>query len=78
MSNHAGPVIIQCYASTSDADEGQKDAFYEALDESIRKYERPRILLVQGDFNGKIGNENENGTVRVMGKESLGTKNEGG
>ena len=32
----------------------------------------------QGDFNGKIGNENENGTDRVMGKEGLGTKNEGG
>ena len=38
LSNHADLVIIQCYAPTSDADEGQKDAFYEALDKSIRKF----------------------------------------
>ena len=78
LSNHADLVIIQCYAPTSNADDGQKDAFYEALDETIRKFERHGILLVQGDFNGKIGNENENGTDRVMGKEGLGAKNEGG
>ncbi|XP_063411614.1 uncharacterized protein LOC134694531 [Mytilus trossulus] len=68
--------MIQCYAPTNDADE-TKITFYEKLQSITCKTPRHDILIVLGDMNAKVGNNNLD-RERVMGKYGLGTINENG
>ena len=43
--------IIQCYASTNDADENVKEEFYQLLEETIRKCSARDITIVMGGRN---------------------------
>ena len=50
-------LIIQIYAPCEEAEEEEKERFYERLDEVIAYYSKGReCLVVMGDFNGKVGN----------------------
>ena len=59
--------IIQAYAPTSDYDDDDVEDFYEQLQEVLDQTPKKDILVVQGDWNAKIGEdayENWIGTCR--------------
>ncbi len=76
-STYAKTTKIQCYSPTNDADEEVKDAYYEALQTQIDKTPRHDVLLVIGDQNAKVGNDNSH-HERSMGREGYGNMNENG
>ena len=47
--------IIQAYAPTSEYDDDDVDDFYEQLQEVLDQTPKKDILVVQGDWNAKIG-----------------------
>ena len=51
--------IMKCYAPT-DADEEEKDNFYEKLQHTLSNTPNRDIKIVMGDLNAKIGQNNEN------------------
>ena len=69
--------FIQCYAPTNDADEETKQQFYNSLQETINDLPKRDIVLLLGDFNAKIGNDNK-GKEAIMGTHALGLMNENG
>ena len=69
--------IIQCYAPTEDADIEVKDEFYAKLQEQLSKVSNRDILIVMGDLNAKVGQDNT-GVERNMGKHGLGSRNDNG
>ncbi|XP_056017322.1 craniofacial development protein 2-like [Ostrea edulis] len=76
-SKYAKMTLIQCYAPTNDAEDDSKTTFYEKLQSTVSKTPRHDILIVLGDLNAKVGNDNE-GKKRIMGKHGVGTINENG
>ena len=67
--------IIQCYASTSDAEEERKDEFYQQL--QVDRGGAKDMTILIGDFNAKIGSDNT-GYEDIMGTHGLGHMNENG
>ena len=49
--------IIQAYAPTTDYDNGDIEDFYDQLQEVIDQTPKKDILVVQGDWNAKIGED---------------------
>ena len=49
--------IIQVYAPTSGHDDSEVDHFYQQLQETIDKTPQKDILVVQGDWNAKVGKD---------------------
>ena len=47
--------IIQVYAPTSGHDDSEVDHFYQQLQETIDQTPKKDILVVQGDWNAKVG-----------------------
>ena len=70
-SKYAKLSIIVAYAPTDTSQEEDKDEFYEALQSTLENIPAHDVLLTIGDFNAKIGNNNEN-RKRVMGKHGMG------
>lgn len=69
-------LVAQIYAPCEDADEEEKDQFYERLDQVIQEYKKGReCLVVMGDFNGKVGNDKEEDTIGPFG---VGVRNDNG
>ena len=70
-------LIIQVYApTTAAADDEEIEQFYEELDNIIKTHKKCRdMLLVEGDYNAKVGKCRDNKTV---GPHGLGTRNERG
>ena len=76
-SKHIKTTIVQCYAPTNEYDEEDKDQFYIALNDNVKKIPKHGITLVMGDMNAKIRDDN-NDIEAVMGKHSIGTINNNG
>ena len=49
--------IIQVYATTSGHDDSEVDHFYQLLQETIDQTPKKDILVVQGDWNAKVGKD---------------------
>jgi exonuclease III len=69
--------IINTYAPTNDANQDDKDSFYECLQTSIDRVHNRDMLIMMRDFNAKIGNENQVKEL-AMGREGQGSLNENG
>ena len=63
--------LIVAYAPTDVADEEDKDRFYSSLQSVLDKTPRHDVLLMLGDFNARVGNNNTN-RERVMGRHGIG------
>ncbi|XP_063600669.1 craniofacial development protein 2-like [Penaeus indicus] len=65
--------IMQIYAPISDSEDNDVELFYQELDEVIRKINKKGVLIIQGDWNAKIGAdayENFGLKARTMGNSS--------
>ena len=51
--------VIQVYAPTNDAEDESKEEFYEQLQWEVEATLRHDVLIVMGDLNAKIGEDNE-------------------
>src|SRR5215467_2817125 len=67
--------VIQIYAPTTDAEEEDVDIFYDQLQAEIDKTCNQDLLLITGDWNAKVGNQEDE---YVVGKFGLGERNEAG
>lgn len=67
--------VIQCYAPTNESHKDVKDDFYNRLLTIIQARPRRNIIVTMGDFNTKIGSNNQ-GYEEIMGKQGLGEMNE--
>ena len=76
-SKFAKLTIIACYAPTEEAEEEEKDEFYEQLDEEIRTTPRHDVLMVIGDLNAIVGEDNT-GRERAMGTQGFECANNNG
>jgi len=77
FSKYVKTTIIQIYGPTNDAEEEDKDAFYEQLQREIESTPKHDMLIIMGDANAKVGSDND-GHSRALGKEGMGSINENG
>ena len=67
--------VIQVYAPTSNAEEGEVEWFYEDLQGLLKLTPQKDVLFIIGDWNAKVGSQE---TPGVTGKFGLGMRNEAG
>ena len=67
--------IVQCYAPTNAATIVETEAFYGLLEATLHHVKQSDIVILLGDLNAKIGDDNWG---YVMGRHGLGTRNENG
>ena len=65
--------VIQVYAPTSNAEEGEVKQFYEDLQDLPETTPQKDVLFIIGDWNAKVGSQEIPG---VKGKFGLGVQNE--
>ena len=69
--------VIQPYAPINDAMDEQKNESYNQLQDTISDYNRNDLLVVMGDLNAKVRNNNTN-RREVMRKFGIGIMNDSG
>ena len=69
--------IIHTYAPTLDAEDEDKELFYEQLQSIVEKVNKDDHLTITGDINAKVGSSNHN-RERVMAKHGAGILNSNG
>ena len=70
--------VIQVYAPTSDHEDEEVQQFYEQLDSVITKTPKKDILVVQGDWNAKVGPDAYLHWAGTVGRFGIGETNDGG
>ena len=68
-------MVIQVYAPTSNAEEGEVEWFYEDLQDLLELTPKKYALFIIGDWKAKVGSQEIPG---VTGKFGLGVQNEAG
>ena len=66
-------MVIQVYASTSNAEEAEVEWFYEYLQDLLELTPKKDVLFTIGDWNAKVGSQE---TPGVTDKFGLGVQNE--
>ena len=69
--------VVTCYAPTEEAKKEEKDNFYDSLQSILEDIPKHDVLVVLGDFNARVGNDNTN-RERIMGKHGTGTMTDNG
>nr|XP_027219088.1 craniofacial development protein 2-like [Penaeus vannamei] len=69
--------LISVYAPTLDAEDHVKGAFYQQLDTVISQIPAGDRLLLLGDFNARVGREDEL-WCNIIGKQGMGNCNDNG
>ena len=77
QGKHGSITVVQCYAPINDSSEDEKDQFYSSLKTMVEQVPTQDVLVIMGDHNAKIGNENT-GLERAMGIHGCGKINENG
>ena len=67
--------VIQVYAPTTNAKEGEVERFYEDLQDLLELTPKKDVLFIIADWNEKVGSQE---TPGVTGKFGLGVQNEAG
>jgi len=70
--------IIQAYAPTSSHSEQDIDSFYEELEAFIMNTPKSDILIIQGDWNAKVGTDAQPVWAETTGKFGFGDSNDCG
>merc|ERR1712002_109576 len=70
--------IIQVYAPTTDYDEEEVEQFYEELERTIAKAPKKDLLVVQGDWNAKVGPDAYQQWAGTVGRYGVGETNDRG
>jgi hypothetical protein len=70
-------VMVECYAPTAVAEDVERQEFYMQLNNILKKQKEEDIIIVGGDLNAKVGQDNK-GLEHVMGRHGLGKRNENG
>ena len=68
-------MVIQVYALTSNAEEGEIERFYEDLQDLLELTPKKDVLFIIGDWNAKVKGQE---TPGVAGKFGLGIRKEAG
>ena len=68
-------IVIQVYASTSNAEEAEVERFYEDLQDLLELTPKKDVLFIIGDWKAKVGSQEIPG---VTGKFGPGVQNEVG
>ena len=68
-------MVIQVYASTSNAEEAEVEWFYEDLQDLLELTPKKDVLFIIGDWKAKVESQE---TPGVTGKYGLGIRNEAG
>jgi hypothetical protein len=76
-SKYCKLTIIQCYAPTNDATDEDKDDWYQQLQQVVSRVPQHDMLLVIGDMNAKVGDDNTS-NERAMGTQGCGNMNDNG
>ena len=69
--------MVQAYAPTNDAMDEEKDEFYNQLQATVSGCNRNDMIVVRGDLNPQVGNNNTN-REEVMEKFGVGVMNDNG
>ena len=69
--------LIQVYAPTNEVNDKEKDNFYEQLQTVVDSVHKHDLLLVMGDLNAKVGEDNE-GYENIIGSHGAGEINDNG
>ena len=64
--------VIQVYAPTGNAEEGEVEWFYEDLQDLLELTPKKDVVFIIGDWNAKVGSQ------ETPGKFGLGIRNEAG
>ena len=75
VSRYVKLSIIQVYAPTNEAKVEDKDNFYEQLQTVVDSVHKHDILLVMGDLNAKVGEDND-GYENIIGSHGVGERND--
>jgi hypothetical protein len=62
--------IVQCYAPTENTELSEKEAFYSLLDKTLMGIRRSDIIVMMGDFNAQVWNNNQD-IEHVMGRHGM-------
>jgi hypothetical protein len=76
-SRYRKVTIIQVHAPHNEKEDLEKEQFYQELQEIVDGRNKNDIIIVMGDLNAKVGNNN-NGYERTMGTHGLGIQNDNG